>query len=36
MRAVVDDLLSAALRREAAQVGDALLRNDDMHVVLGV
>jgi hypothetical protein len=36
MRAVVDDLLGAALRREAAQVGDALLRNDDMHVVLGV
>jgi hypothetical protein len=36
MRAMVDDLLGAAPRREAAQVGDALLRNDDMHVVLGV
>lgn len=36
MRAVVDDLLGAEPRRQAAQVGYALLCNDDVHVVLGV
>ena len=36
VRAVVDDLLGTASRRQAAQVGDALLGDDDMYVVLGV
>jgi ABC-type uncharacterized transport system YnjBCD ATPase subunit len=36
VRAVIDDLLGAALRRQAAQVGYALLGDDDLQVVLGV
>src|SRR5271169_861557 len=35
VRAVVDDLLGAASRRQAAQVGDALFGDEDVHVVLG-
>lgn len=34
MRAVLDDLLGALARRLAAQVSDALLRDDDVDVVL--
>jgi hypothetical protein len=36
VRAVADDLLGATPGREAAQVGNALLGHDDMHVVLCV
>ena len=36
MRAPVDDLLGAAPRRQAAQVGHALLGDDDVDVVLRV
>ena len=36
VRAVLDDQLDALARRKAAQVGQALLGDDDHHVVLGV
>ena len=36
VRALVDDLLGATSRRQAAQVRHALLGDDDVHVVLGV
>lgn len=33
---MVDDFLRAASRREAAEIGQSLLGDDDVHVVFGV